>query len=52
MDINQLQRVSDYQWRIEPTGKMRVPAVIYASEDLIRDCLLYTSDAADESSSV
>ena len=37
MDINQLQRVSDYQWRIEPTGKMRVPAVIYASEDLIRD---------------
>lgn len=37
MDINRLQRVSDYQWRIEPTGKMRVPAIIFASEDLIRD---------------
>jgi len=37
MDINRLQRVSDYQWRIEPTGEMRVPAIIFASEDLIRD---------------
>lgn len=37
MDINRLQRDSDYQWRIEPEGKMRVPAIIYASEDLIRD---------------
>ena len=37
MDINLLQRVSDYQWRIEPTGKMRVPAIIFASEDLIRE---------------
>ncbi|MCK5091580.1 MAG: RtcB family protein, partial [Gammaproteobacteria bacterium] len=37
MDINRLQRVSDYQWRIDPSGEMRVPAIIFASEDLIRD---------------
>lgn len=37
MDINRLQKVSDYQWRIEPSGEMRVPAIIFASEDLIRD---------------
>jgi len=35
MDINKLERVSDYQWRIEPFGKMRVPAIIFASKDLI-----------------
>jgi tRNA-splicing ligase RtcB len=29
--------VNDYTWRIEPTGKMRVPAVIYADEQLIKD---------------
>jgi tRNA-splicing ligase RtcB len=37
MDTTRLQRVSDFEWRIEPSGKMRVPAVLYASEDLIRD---------------
>ena len=37
MDIDRLQKVSDYQWRIEPTGKMHVPAVIFASEDLVRE---------------
>jgi len=31
-----LQRVSAEEWRIEPRGKMRVPAVIYATEELIR----------------
>lgn len=35
MDINKLQRISDYQWRIEPFGKMRVPGIIFASKDLI-----------------
>ena len=24
-------------WRVEPSGSMRVPAIIYAGEDLIRD---------------
>jgi len=37
MDINKLVRASDYEWRIEPRAGMRVPGVIYASEELIRD---------------
>ncbi len=30
-------RHSAYEWEIVPSGKMRVPAIIYASEALIRD---------------
>jgi tRNA-splicing ligase RtcB len=37
MDINKLQRVSDCQWRIEPINGMRVPGIIFASQDLLRD---------------
>ncbi|MFZ5594521.1 MAG: RtcB family protein [Pseudomonadota bacterium] len=37
MDISLLTRQSEYAWRIEPTGKMRVPAIIYASEELVRE---------------
>jgi len=37
MDTKSLQRVSAEEWRIEPQGKMRVPAVIYATEELIRE---------------
>lgn len=37
MDTKSLQRVSGEEWRIEPSGHMRVPAIIYASEGLIRD---------------
>jgi len=37
MDTNSLQRVSGEEWRIEPHGKMRVPAIIYATEELIRE---------------
>lgn len=37
MDINKLTRVSDFSWRIEPQGAMRVPAIIYGNEALIRD---------------
>ncbi|MCG8695754.1 MAG: RtcB family protein [Minwuiales bacterium] len=37
MDVNRLTRVSETEWRIEPHGDMRVPAVIYADADLIRD---------------
>jgi tRNA-splicing ligase RtcB (3'-phosphate/5'-hydroxy nucleic acid ligase) len=36
MEINLLSRVSDFEWRIEAHGKMLVPAVLYASEELIR----------------
>jgi tRNA-splicing ligase RtcB len=37
MDLNRLQKVSDFCWRIERQGDMRVPGIIYASEDLMRD---------------
>ena len=36
MDLNQLKRDGEFVWRIEPRGAMRVPAVIYADETLIR----------------
>jgi tRNA-splicing ligase RtcB len=36
MDTDRLTRVSEFAWRIEPHGGMRVPAVLYADEDLIR----------------
>jgi tRNA-splicing ligase RtcB len=37
MDLARLERKTDNEWWIPPYGKMRVPAVIYASESLIRD---------------
>jgi len=37
MDTNRFTRVDATTWRIEPHGAMRVPAVIYADENLIRD---------------
>ena len=37
MDPARFTRVDPNTWRIEPHGAMRVPVVIYADEDLIRD---------------
>ncbi|MGE5152882.1 MAG: RtcB family protein, partial [Bdellovibrio bacteriovorus] len=37
MDIQSFTRLSDTQWRIEPRGAMRVPAIIFASEPLLRE---------------
>jgi tRNA-splicing ligase RtcB len=37
MDPASLVRKSDFEWWIPPTGVMRVPGVIYASEALVRD---------------
>jgi tRNA-splicing ligase RtcB (3'-phosphate/5'-hydroxy nucleic acid ligase) len=37
MDLARFTRVDATTWRIEPQGAMRVPAVIYADEQLIRD---------------
>ena len=37
MDIRKLEKLSDYEWQIPPTGKMRVPAIIYGDESLLRD---------------
>lgn len=36
MDPARFTRLDDTTWRVEPVGPMRVPAVIYADEDLIR----------------
>ncbi len=37
MDPDRLTRVDATTWRIEPSGAMRVPAIIYADETLVRD---------------
>ena len=37
MDTNLLKRRSEYEWEIPQRGAMRVPAVIYADEPLIRE---------------
>src|SRR5512147_261897 len=37
METNLLSRVSDFEWQIQAHGKMRVPAVLYANEKLIRN---------------
>ncbi|MFO0996770.1 MAG: RtcB family protein [Alphaproteobacteria bacterium] len=36
MDTARLTRLAECEWLIEPTGAMRVPAVIYADEELVR----------------
>jgi len=35
MDIGMLKQKSEYEWMIEPHGEMRVPAVIFASRELV-----------------
>jgi tRNA-splicing ligase RtcB len=37
MDHARFTRVDPTTWRIKPHGAMRVPAIIYADENLIRD---------------
>ncbi len=37
MDPSRLTRIDETAWRIEPTGTMRVPGVIYADEQLLRE---------------
>jgi tRNA-splicing ligase RtcB len=36
MDINRLQRISDVEWKIDAHAGMGVPAIIFASEELVR----------------
>ncbi|HJS90778.1 MAG TPA: RtcB family protein [Steroidobacteraceae bacterium] len=36
MELDLLTRRSEYEWEISPKGQMRVPAIIFASEALIR----------------
>ncbi len=37
MDTNLLKRISEFEWKIEPIGKMLVPGIIFASEKLIKE---------------
>jgi tRNA-splicing ligase RtcB (3'-phosphate/5'-hydroxy nucleic acid ligase) len=37
MDPNRFTRLSDTAWQLEPTGRMRVPAILYASEALLSE---------------
>ena len=37
MDPSRFAQVDATTWRVEPHGAMRVPAIIYADEALIRD---------------
>ena len=37
MNRQTLTHSSEFEWRIEPTGQMRVPAIIYGGEKLIED---------------
>jgi len=37
MDISRFEKVNDFEWRVQPTGAMRVPAVLFADEALLRD---------------
>ena len=37
MDLQLFKRQDEYTWCIEPTGKMRAPAIIYADELLMRN---------------
>ena len=36
MDPGRFTRLDETSWQIEPTGAMRVPAIIYADEPLLR----------------
>ena len=37
MDLGLLKQRSAFAWEIPPKGAMRVPAIIYADEALVRD---------------
>ncbi len=37
MDMTKLERVSDAEWRLPPSGRMRVPAVIFGDAALLGD---------------
>jgi tRNA-splicing ligase RtcB len=36
MDLSLLRRRAEHEWEIEPHGKMRVPGLFFASEELVR----------------
>ena len=36
MDVSRFERVSDFEWRVQPHGDMLVPAVLFADEALVQ----------------
>lgn len=36
MDTARFEKLNDFEWRVPPSGAMRVPAIIYADEALVR----------------
>lgn len=36
MDLNKFEKVAETEWRVSPHGAMRVPAILYADEGLVR----------------
>jgi len=32
MDLSRLRRISNWQWRLDPEGDMRVPAVLFGDQ--------------------
>ena len=36
MDLSKLEQLAQDTWRIEPSGTMRVPGILYANADLVR----------------
>ena len=37
MDLDRFERHGEYEWHIPPSGRMRVPAIIYADAALVAD---------------
>jgi tRNA-splicing ligase RtcB len=37
MDLHKFTKVSETEWRVEASGQMRVPGIIFATEQLIRE---------------
>jgi len=37
MDLSRLRRISNWQWRLDPEGDMRVPAVLFGDQGLIAE---------------
>ncbi|MBM3562366.1 MAG: RtcB family protein [Alphaproteobacteria bacterium] len=37
MDLSRFEKISETAWRVAPFGGMRAPAIVYASEDLMKD---------------
>jgi tRNA-splicing ligase RtcB len=37
MELARFERVSEFEWHVAPTGKMRVPGVIFATEALVAE---------------